>query len=86
MGKCHQDHLSRAGMLEEHMEVAGEAEQVLLNIIIRVRDQAIMVTKVMVMEMGGPRLTIVWVEMRVTSICWPFTPGYGKPSDPHTIH
>jgi hypothetical protein len=49
------------------MEAAGGAEQVLLNII-RVRDQAIMVTEVMVGEMGGPRFTKVWMEMQVTSI------------------
>ena len=59
-------------MVEEHMEAVGGAEQVLLNII-RVRDQAIMVTEVMVGEMGSPRFTKVWT-----------TPGYGKPSDSHS--
>ena len=57
-------------MVEEHMEAAGGAEQVLLNII-RVRDQAIMVIEVMVGEMGGPRFTKVWMEMRVHINCWP---------------
>ena len=59
MGKCHRDHFSRARMVEEHMEAVGGAEQILLNNIIRVRDQAIMVTEVMVGEMGGPRFAKV---------------------------
>jgi hypothetical protein len=59
MGKCHRDHLSSAGIVEEHMEVAGRAEQVLLNSIIRLREEAIMVTEVMGGEMGGPRFAKV---------------------------
>jgi hypothetical protein len=63
MGKCNRYHLIRPEMVEEHMEAGGGAKQVLLNNIIRVRDQAIMVTEVMVGEMGGPRFVKVRVEM-----------------------
>jgi hypothetical protein len=56
------------------MEARGEAKQVLLNNIIRVRDQAIIVTEVMAGEMGGPRFVKVRVEMRVTSIAGHYLP------------
>lgn len=70
------------------MEAAGGAKQVLLNNIIRGLDQVILVTEVMIGEMGGPRFVKFWVEMRVTSIAGHLRspPGYVKPSDPHTTH
>jgi hypothetical protein len=50
------------------MEAVGGAERAIFNKTIRVRDQAIMVTELMVGEMGGPRFTKVWMEFRVTSV------------------
>jgi len=48
MSTCH-----RAGMVEAHMEAEGGVEKVILT---RLRDQAIMVTEViMARETGGPR-------------------------------
>jgi hypothetical protein len=57
------------------MEAVGGAEQAIFNKTIRVRDQAIMVTELMVGEMGGPRFTKFWVKLRVTSGYRLFTPG-----------
>jgi hypothetical protein len=62
------------------MEARDGAERILLNNIIRVRDQAIVVTEVMVGEMGGPRFAKFWAETRVTLLA--IYPGYVKPSDP----
>lgn len=84
MGKCHQDNLRKAGTVEGDTEAVGEEEQVILNNIITARDQATMVTEVMVGGMGGPEFENVWVEMRVISNAAHLPLGSGKPSDRHT--